>query len=133
MSLSCRLSPCALCERRHNFHASVFFLCLCDRARVAPSEFEYHNRGKLHPCSQKPDVLLQEASIGNSPLCYSAKALDPDTAAVHLCSESERGSGRCPSRRLHYNPEFRGRVVDGQLREAGGGEVDPCRVIASQA
>lgn len=132
MCLSCSLSDCALRDRRHNFHASVY-LCLCDRTHVALSEFKNHNRRKLHFCSTKPEVLLQKASVGSSPLCYGVKALDLKAALVRLCSKSERGSGRCPRRRLHYNPEFRGRVADSQLREAGGCEVDPCRVIASQA
>lgn len=69
---------------------------LHDSGSSAPREC--HNARKLPPLSHKPDVLLREVqvSIGNSPLCYSVKVLDPDTAAVHSCSESERSSGRCP-------------------------------------
>lgn len=69
---------------------------LHDSGSSAPREC--HNARKLPPLSHKPDVLLREVqvSIGNSSLCYSVKVLDPDTAAVHSCSESERSSGRCP-------------------------------------
>lgn len=69
-----------------------------DSDSSAPWEFEGHNRRKLPPFSYKPNVLLQEVqvSIGNPPLCYSVKDLDPNMTAVYTCSESERSSGRYP-------------------------------------
>lgn len=103
LSLSCSQSP-ALCELLHRFDASVY-LCLYERAYMTQTYFlkcywesVCHNRRKLPPLSHKPDVLLQEVrvTIGNIPLCYSVKVLDPNTAAVYSCSESERSSGRCP-------------------------------------
>lgn len=90
-------------------------------------------------------IRVTSVSIGNISLCYSVKVLDPNTAEVYSCSESDRGSGRCPSLLWYQGtpsenrslgqeafvtvPRVRGHVLDCQLRES---EVTLCQVIASQ-
>lgn len=119
--------PVFICVYMKEFYDSLPHMLLSLRATI---------EGSCLLFLKKLDVLLQEVqvSIGNIPFCYSVKVLDPNTAAVCSCSESERRSGRCPllvsrdskweqkslAGSLRYNLEFRGRVLHSQMREAMG-------------
>lgn len=132
------------------------FICLYERASMTYFltccwESECHNWRKLPPLSHKPDCATTGGTSKQRkhPLCYSVKVLDPNSAAVYSCSESERSSGRCPLL-LQYQETasenrspwqeasittFSSEVVFWILSwgKPGEGEVTLCQVIASQS
>lgn len=112
---------------------------------------ECHNWRKLPPLSHKSDYATAGGTSKQRkhPLCSSVKVVDPNTAAVYSCSESERSSGRCPpllqyqeTPSENWNPwqeasvtTFSSEVVFWIVSwgKPGEGEVTLCQVIASQS